>query len=160
MYTGTFNFLCMGQIAVRTAYMRTELLDFEIWPQSKQKSQSNCPAYMRTRVHRNFQFLMYGSNSCAYCVHAYRTPRFQNLASIQAKDKTKLSCVHRNFQFLKYASKMDATGTRHKAILKYYWRYLLEFFIICSSSVFAKLIEKFWLLFHQPASHVPLFLHF
>ena len=39
----------MGQIAVPTVYMHTELLDFEIWPQSKQKSQSNCPAYMRTQ---------------------------------------------------------------------------------------------------------------
>ena len=45
----------MGQIAVRTAYMRTELLNFEIWPQSKQKSQSNCPAYMCTCVQRKFQ---------------------------------------------------------------------------------------------------------
>ena len=34
----------MGQLAVRTGYMRTELLNFEIRPQSKQKSKPNCPA--------------------------------------------------------------------------------------------------------------------
>ena len=80
----------MGQIAVRTAYMRKELLDFKIWPQSKQKSQSNCPAYMRTRVHRHFQFLCMGQ--IAVCTAYMRSELLDFKIWPQFKQKSKPNC--------------------------------------------------------------------
>ena len=108
MYTGAFNFWCMGQIAVCTAYMHTGRLNFEIWPQSKQKSQPKLSCVHAYTGTSNF----WSMGQIAVCT-AYMPTELLNSSKSQNQNVLRTR-VHRNFQFLKYGSKMDATGTRHK----------------------------------------------
>ena len=104
----------MGQIVVLTAYMLTEHLDFKIWPQSKQKSQSNCHAYMRTRVQGNFQFL---SMSLIATRTAYMR---RELLYLEAIVTIKLSCLHAyrgTFNFCSMGQIAKRTAYMHTKLL-------------------------------------------